>query len=200
MEEAPRLPVRFQNRESRLPGMKEIYVSTDVETDGPIPGPHSMLSFGSAAYGADKTLVDTFTVSLEMLEGATGDPKTMAWWRKQPKAWEACRTDPQPPEEAMPRYCDWLDGLPAKPVFVAYPAGFDFLFVYWYLMRFVGRSPFSFSALDIKTFAMVKLGCGYREATKRNMPKRWFDEKRHTHVALDDAIEQGALFCNMLAD
>ena len=34
--------------------MKEIYISTDVETDGPIPGPHSMLSFGSAAYTADK--------------------------------------------------------------------------------------------------------------------------------------------------
>ena len=28
--------------------MAEIYVSTDVEADGPIPGPHSMLSFGSA--------------------------------------------------------------------------------------------------------------------------------------------------------
>ena len=26
----------------------EIYISTDVETDGPIPGPCSMLSFGSA--------------------------------------------------------------------------------------------------------------------------------------------------------
>jgi len=29
---------------------KEVYVSTGVETDGPIPGVHSMLSFGSAAY------------------------------------------------------------------------------------------------------------------------------------------------------
>lgn len=44
--------------------MAEIYVSTDVETDGPIPGPHSMLSFGSAACLADKTLVSTFTVNL----------------------------------------------------------------------------------------------------------------------------------------
>ena len=34
-----------------------------------------------------------------------------------------------------------------------------------------------------------------------HMPKRWFDEKhRHSHVALDDAIEQGSLFCNMLAE
>ena len=61
--------------------MKEIYVSTDVETDGPIPGPHSMLSFGSAAYLADKTLVSTFAVNLETLPGASGDPKTMAWWQ-----------------------------------------------------------------------------------------------------------------------
>jgi len=32
---------------------KEIYISTDVETDGPIPGPNSMLSFGSAAFEVD---------------------------------------------------------------------------------------------------------------------------------------------------
>jgi hypothetical protein len=28
----------------------------------------------------------------------------------------------------------------------------------------------------------------------------WFDPLPHTHRALDDAIEQGALFCNMLAE
>ena len=50
--------------------MTEIYVSTDVETDGPIPGPHSMLSLGSAAYTADKTLVSTFSANLETLPGA----------------------------------------------------------------------------------------------------------------------------------
>jgi hypothetical protein len=32
------------------------------------------------------------------------------------------------------------------------------------------------------------------------MPKHWFDKLPHTHVALDDAIEQGALFCNMLKE
>jgi DNA polymerase III alpha subunit (gram-positive type) len=118
----------------------EIYVSTDVEADGPIPGPHSMLSFASAVYSAD------------------------------------------------------------KPVFVAYPAGFDFTFVYWYLHRFAGESPFSHSALDMKTLAMALLRLPYREATKRNMPRRWFEALPHTHVALDDAVEQGALFCNMLQE
>lgn len=45
--------------------MNEIYISTDVETDGPIPGPHSMLSIGSTAYTADKILVSTFSANLK---------------------------------------------------------------------------------------------------------------------------------------
>ncbi|MDF2817440.1 MAG: exonuclease [Stenotrophomonas rhizophila] len=99
----------------------------------------------------------------------------------------------------MHRYVAWLKALPGNPVFVGYPAGYDFMFVYWYLMRFAGESPFSHSALDIKTFTMAMLKKDYRSVTKRSMPKRWFDRLPHTHVALDDAIEQGALFCNMLA-
>ena len=181
--------------------MEEIYISTDVETDGPIPGPHSMLSFGSAAYRADKTLLSTFSANLETLPGATGHPDTMAWWQTQPEAWAACRHDLQPPEVAMKAYLFWLKALPGKPVFVAYPVAFDFMFVYWYLIRFAGESPFSHSALDIKTLAMALLKKPYRESTKPNMPKRWFDAGLpHTHTALDDAIEQGALFCNMLAE
>jgi hypothetical protein len=177
-----------------------VYVSTDVETDGPIPGPHSMLSFGSAAYRGDKTLLSTFTANLETLPAATGHPDTMAWWKGNAAAWEACRSNLEPPDAAMSRYLTWVKSLPGKPVFVAYPAGFDFLFVYWYLIRFTGESPFSHSALDIKTYAMAMLRTGYRDSTKRNMPKRWFDDRPHTHVALDDAIEQGALFCNMLRE
>ena len=180
--------------------MREIYVSTDVEADGPIPGPNSMLSFGSAAYLPDKTIVSTFAANLETLPKASGDPKTMAWWKAHPEAWKACRRDLQPPKRAMKAYASWLKALPGKPVFVAYPAAFDFMFVYWYLIRFAGESPFSHSALDIKTYAMAMLKGNYRDSTKRNMPRRWFDKLPHTHSALDDAIEQGALFCNMLAE
>jgi hypothetical protein len=180
--------------------MSEIYVSTDVETDGPIPGPHSMLSFASAAYQPDKKLLGTFTANLYTLPSAQGDPATMAWWNQHPEAWAATRKDLEDPAVAMRRYVTWLKTLPARPVFVAYPAGFDFLFVYWYLIRFAGESPFSFSALDIKTYAMALLKADYRDSVKKHMPKHWFDDLRHSHVALDDAIEQGALFCNMLAE
>lgn len=178
----------------------EIYVSTDVETDGPIPGPNSMLSLGSAAYTSGKVLLCTFSANLETLPGAVADSRTTTWWATQPEAWAACRRDLETPEEAMRRYVVWLKALPDKPVFVGYPAGFDFLFVYWYLIRFAGESPFSFSALDIKTYAMAVLKKDYRKTGKRAMPKHWFDPHPHTHIALDDAIEQGALFCNMLAE
>ncbi len=181
--------------------MTEVYVSTDVEADGPIPGPNSMLSFASAAFLADKTLVGTFSANLEPLPGAAADPDTMAWWGRHREAYAATRTDLEDPARALARYADWLRGLPGTPVLVSYPAGYDFLWVYWYLMRFTGGSPFSHSALDIKTFAMVLMRTGYRDAVKRAMPRRWFDPaQRHTHVALDDALEQGALFCNMLAE
>lgn len=178
----------------------EIYVSTDVEADGPIPGVNSMLSFGSAAYLADKTLVSTFTANLKTLPGAVADPRTTEWWQGQPEAWKAARTDLQSPEQAMRAYLAWLKELPGLPVFVGYPAAYDFLFIYWYLIRFTGESPFSHSALDIKTLAMALLKTDYRKATKKQMPRKWFDPLPHTHRALDDAIEQGALFCNMLRE
>ncbi|HEX8847487.1 MAG TPA: 3'-5' exoribonuclease [Pyrinomonadaceae bacterium] len=175
-------------------------MSTDVETDGPIPGPHSMLSVASAAYTADKTLIGTFSANLETLPGATQDPETMKWWETQSAAWAACRQNLQPPEKAMREYTAWLKALPGAPVFVGYPAAFDYMFVQWYLHKFTGDSPFSYFALDIKTFAMLLLGKEYRDTTKAVMPARWFDNLPHTHLALDDAIEQGALFCNMLIE
>ncbi len=178
---------------------REIYVSTDIEADGPIPGPHSMLSIGSAAYLRDKTLLGTFSANLEPLPGASGHPRTMAWWQTQPRAWEACRRDPRPPAQVMSDYRRWVERLPGKPVFVAYPAGFDFTFVNWYLVRFTGSTPFHYAALDIKSFAMAVLKTRFSETTKNSFPKSWFDDLPHTHVALDDALEQGALFCNLLA-
>jgi hypothetical protein len=124
----------------------------------------------------------------------------MAFWAKNPEAWKACHENRQEPRRAMKDYSVWLKRLPGKPVFTAYPAGFDFTYIYWYLIKFTGESPFSFSSLDIKTYAMAMLKKDFHSIRKKNMPKRWFDVSRKSHVALEDAIEQGLLFCNMLAE
>lgn len=181
--------------------MSETYVSVDIEADGPIPGPHSMLSLAAVAFDLDGRQLGTFSANLETLPEASGHPDTMAWWAGQPEAWEASRRDRREPSEAIPAFVAWVRSLPGKPVFVAYPAGYDFTWVYWYMMRFVGESPFSHSALDIKTLAMALMGCGYRDATKKNMPAAWFrGAPQHSHVALDDAIGQGILFVNMMRE
>src|ERR1700749_3843567 len=86
---------------STMRAMREIYVSTDVETDGLIPGPHSMLSLGSAAYTADKRLLATFSANFETLPEASAHPETAAWWPTQPEAWAACRSDLETPESGI---------------------------------------------------------------------------------------------------
>jgi len=183
-----------------MPKEPEIYVSTDIEADGPIPGPHSMLSFASVAYRPDKTIVATYSANLETLAGASEDPRTMEWWKGFPEAWAACRRDPRAPEVVMPEYLAWVRALPGRAVFLGWPANWDFMWIYWYLVRFTGERPFRESALDIRSYAMGMRKSTFHETSRTYLPKRWLDPRPHTHVALDDALEQGALFCNMYAE
>lgn len=178
---------------------EEIYVSVDIETDGPIPGPHSMLALGAVALSLSKGELDSFSANLETLPGATMDPSTkVEFWDKQPKAWAACRSNPQPIPEVMGSFGAWVKRLPGKPVFVGYPVAFDFDFVHWYFMRYQGADPFGYEGLDIKSFAMAMLRVPWAKATRRSMPVDWLTSDSLTHVAVDDARAQGLMFLNML--
>ena len=184
----------------------EIYFSVDIESDGPIPGVNSMLSLGCAAFDPDGNALGTYSANLKPLPEATSDPKTMAWWATQPKAWEACQQEQREPSEVMPEFAKWvLDtaGENIKPVFAAWPVGFDFTHVYWYLMKFHGQSPFSHHALDIRSFAMANMNLTYRGSHKSKLQKRLKDRlnltHRHDHIAVHDAIEQGELLVALLA-
>jgi hypothetical protein len=74
------------------------------------------------------------------------------------------------------------------------------MFICWYLINFTGKNPFSLDVLDVKTFAWCLLKKPFPKISKSKMPKQWFDSCDKTHVALDDAREQGLLFCNMLKE
>lgn len=179
----------------------EIYVSTDIEADGPIPGPNSMYSFGSYAFDWTGKEYGTFYATLTEIPGAAADQKTKTdFWDKHPDAFAMARKDAEDPALVMPRYRDWLKKLPGPPVFVGYPATYDFMFVYWYLMKYAGESPFAHSALDIKTYACCLMKKPFRQSTKKGMPPVWFPKDPHTHNGLDDAIEQGKLFLAMMAE
>jgi len=178
--------------------MQTIYVSTDIEADGEIPGKNSMLSIGSAAYLPDKTVLSTFSINLQALPGTTPDAETMRWWSGFPDAWHACRENTEPAESAIKKYGEWLESLPGRIIFLAYPVAYDFRFIDYYLQTFFGRNPFKYRTIDIRSYTMGMLNTSYQNANKQKLPAEWKDNLPHTHIALDDALEHGALFCNML--
>lgn len=182
---------------------KEVYFSLDVEADGPIPAQNSMLSLGLAAFtengpvGLPEPAV--FGVNFDLLPGAMPDPKTIAWWQGQGDAYARTRVDTKAPAIAMRMATGWVREVSArvgrKPVCVAYPATYDFMWWHWYSQRFLAEDIFGFQAFDLKTAAAVVLGLSFKETSKRNFPSSWFDGAgKHTHVASDDASEQGHLF------
>lgn len=179
---------------------RETYVSVDIEADGPIPGPHSMLSLGAVAYDDAGGYVDEYAANLAPLPDAEPYPATMEWWRQFPEAWAAIREGTRPPATVMKEFAHWVEALPGTPIFVAWPATFDFMWVYWYLIRFTGRRPFSEHGIDMRSYAMGMRKKDFRHCGKNYLPQRWFSESPHTHVAIDDAREQGELFVRMLGE
>ncbi|MBI4066563.1 3'-5' exonuclease, partial [Candidatus Gottesmanbacteria bacterium] len=104
------------------------------------------------------------------------------------------------PAAAMARFEQWIlqvsDG--GRPVFVAFNATFDWMFVHWYFVTYLGRDPFGVSGLDIKAYVMGKHRLAWGETVKKNVKKLYPTILPHTHNALDDAREQAELFRQML--
>lgn len=102
----------------------------------------------------------------------------------------------------MTQFAAWVRGTAGagRPVFVAYPASYDWTWVSTYLERYSATgNPFGFSGvLDMKTMYAVKAGVRIGRATKRNMPRHLLPKRPHTHHALDDAVEQAELFANLM--
>ncbi|NUP18678.1 MAG: exonuclease [Streptomyces sp.] len=183
-----------------------LYISVDIEADGPIPGPYSMLSLGAAVAGVQD--VDGFTAA---------DPEEHTFYRELrpiseefvPEALAVSGLDRErlgreghEPDVALAEFTGWVRAVSAgsQPVMCGYPASYDWTFLYWYLIRFTGASPFGHSGcLDMKTLYATKAGLPLRAVAKGTMPRELLSRRRHTHHALDDAVEQAELFANLMA-
>lgn len=180
---------------------KETYISVDVECNGPCPGLNSMISVAAVAYDDVGNEIDFFSRNLEDAEGTQPDHKTMLeFWPQFPKAYQVTQINKQQPKEVMHEFAQWLSQY-QNPVFVAWPVTFDFSFVWYYFQRYHGNCPFGFSGLDMKTLAMALLKTKFKDTTKDIFPSYWIAPwLPHTHIALDDAREQGHIFFEMLKD
>ncbi len=184
----------------------DLYVSADVETDGPMPGVYSLLSFGFAVVGRydgeSFQRVDprehSFYRELRPISDEF-DPEALAI-----NGLDRTRLEREgmEPEQAMTEAGEWVRGLSDghRPVLVAYPVAYDWAFLYWYFERFApGGSPFGHSScLDIRTQYQALAGTVFDRSGKMAMPAFLQPKAPHTHDALDDAIEQGELFANLM--
>jgi len=187
---------------------RELYFSIDIEADGPIPGPYSMVSIGACAAAfrdRDGTVevldpdAETFYAELRPISERF-DPAALA---VSGLTREDLERDGRPPAEAMSAFADWLDDVSrarrARPVFAAYPLAFDWMFTYHYLVAYAGRSPFGHSAhFDMKTAYALRANVAVRDAVKRRMPPELIGDRPHTHNALDDAKGQADLLAGLL--
>ena len=183
----------------------EIYFSADVETDGPIPGPYSMLSFalvyagrfeprrftrppadGAHFYRELRPISDAFEPEALRVNGLDRDRLLV---------------EGEAPEVAMSSATDWVRGIAGKgtPVLVAYPMSFDWSWLYWYFVRYSPTgSPFNHSScFDIKTAFAVKARLPISMAGRSKLPLNLRSARQHTHHAIDDAREQGEIFANI---
>ena len=173
----------------------EIYISVDVETAGPVPGQYALLSIGAC-------LVE--------------DPDTSFYIELQPDfpdytneavaihglSLAALRETGVPPKEAMQAFADWVNRVvPAgrRPVFVAFNAPFDWMFISSYFHRYLGENPFGHSALDIKAYFMGQAGVNWGETSMKHISSHCLEETHLTHNARQDAQDQAQIFQRLLA-
>lgn len=173
----------------------EIFISVDIEADGPLVGVHSMLSIG-AVNVADPT--KTFYAELKPIsEEFIPDALAVSGLDR-----DKLKRDGKDPAAAMTELTAWVKTFKGRPVFCSFST-WDWSYVYWYLIRYTGRSPFGHSSLDMKSFYMARFGTTWGETIKRKIaeqrPQLLEGLGPHTHNALDDAKEQGELFRRMMA-
>ncbi|MBY5720594.1 3'-5' exonuclease [Rhizobium leguminosarum] len=169
---------------------REIFISVDVETSGPIPGEYSLLSIGACS-----------VFEPEKVFACTLKPITDAF---DPKALEVTGLSLQDlaenglePKLAMEQFSDWLQKIAKDDetiVFVGFNAPFDWSFVNYYFHRFMSENPFGFTALDIKALYMGATGCTWRDTRSSKIAEHLKPQATGTHDALQDARYQAELF------
>lgn len=191
----------LRNQEPRV----DVYISADVETDGPIPGPYSMLSFALVFAGRfdgkrfeqPAALDRTFYRELQPISAAF-DPEAL---RVNGLDRERLITAGETPESAMTAASQWVNDVAGTgyPVLVAYPLSFDWAWLYWYFVRFSKHgSPFQHSrCFDLKTAYAVKARRPVVDSGRAQLDPALRAERPHTHHALDDAKEQADIFAKI---
>lgn len=176
--------------------LPELYIAADVEADGPIPGPYSMISLGMSVAGMPehtfytelKPISDQFVPEALAVSGLNRD--------------ELIKNAPDA-KTAMQAAYQWVNSLRkiGRPVFLAAPAVWDGMFIHWYFINFLGKSPFgnTGSGIDLRSYWMGHKQCEWVETRKGKIKYELaLEDLPHTHHAGEDAKELAQVFAALL--
>jgi hypothetical protein len=151
-----------------------MYIMIDVESDGPIPGDYSMISFGAVV--VDDKLDKTFYSKLRPISPKFV-PEALAisgFSREETLQF----TDPG---YVMSDFQRWLDeNAGEKPVMVS-DCSYDWMFICWYFNHFLGHSPLGYWSENLESLY---------KGIERDMDADFTPLRKtpHTHNPLDDAV------------
>jgi DNA polymerase III alpha subunit (gram-positive type) len=170
--------------------LREVFISVDVETSGPIVAEYSMLALGACLVASPKV---SFSVMLKPISKKVVAEALAVTGLSLEQADE----DGLSPEVGMAQFKEWIaEQVPkdATPVFVGLNAPFDWSFVNYYFHRFCGNNPFGFTALDIKALFMGATGCAWHDTKSSAIAELVHPTLVGDHNALHDAQYQAELF------
>lgn len=181
------------------------YFCVDVESSGPIPGIHSLLSVGITHVRRYQGMYQPFKeLYVELKPVYPGyEDAAMAVHKLNPEVLKETGLEPR---EAMQTIVTWVreqqQSDKERPVFVAHNAPFDWMFVAYYCGHFDVQNPFGHSALDTKAFAMGKLNVAWNQtslksvaSTLANIPPRDLSQLHHAGA---DARYLAIVFCELM--
>jgi DNA polymerase III epsilon subunit-like protein len=176
-------------------GKESNYISVDIETAGPAPARYPLLAIGAcqvpdpgqsfyAELKPDRELIDPQALRVSGLD------------------LDRLKIEGMDPAQAMRDFARWAKEGNARcgpPVFVAYNAPFDWMFVQAYFQRYEIENPFGHTALDMKALAMGVLNIRWSETGMGHVSERLESPVTLTHNALQDAQDQARLFQRILS-
>lgn len=163
------------------------YFMVDIESDGPIPGDYSMISFGAVLVSPG--LTETFYGKLKPISDQWV-PEALAvsgFSRVETEQFET-------PESVMQQFADWIEKhTKGRPFFISDNNGFDWQFINWYFHHFLGRNPFGFSSTN--------LGSLYKGIVRDAFQNfKHLRRTKHTHHPVDDAVGNAEAFLTIIQE
>lgn len=175
---------------------EELYIVIDVETSGPDPCGYALLSIGACTITEPQE-----TIYLELKPDSPNFIKQAL--DISALSLNELAASGLSPSVAMQTFANWVRRISKDhktPIFTAFNAAFDWMFVNTYFHRYLGYNPFGHKALDIKACFMGLHQTSFEVTSHKGLCDYYQICIDLSHNALEDAINEAKIFKEILKE